>query len=208
RRDRGPGPRRRGGARRGLPALGRGDGGEAPARGVGRDPRRGPRREPRAARGLRRGRAALPEACRARRVRGEPLAFPRGRLRNPGGAGGLNGVAEAPVEPLDEDARLMLAFRSGDAAAFEALFRRWSAPLLRYLERMLRDATAAEDLVQEVFLRVHRARERYAAEARFSTWLYRIATNLALNELRRPRRRSPHRSSDHAEAPALPSGSP
>jgi RNA polymerase sigma-70 factor (ECF subfamily) len=90
----------------------------------------------------------------------------------------------------------MLALRAGDASAFDALFRRWSAPLLRFLERMLRDAASAEELVQEVFLRVHRARDRYAPEARFSTWLYRIATNLALNELRRPRRREPHRSTD------------
>ena len=97
----------------------------------------------------------------------------------------------------------MLAFRAGDASAFDALFRRWSGPLLRYLERMLRDAGTAEELVQEVFLRVHRARERYQPEARFSTWLYRIATNLALNELRRPRRREPHRSADDADAPAL-----
>jgi RNA polymerase sigma-70 factor (ECF subfamily) len=97
----------------------------------------------------------------------------------------------------------MLAFRAGDASAFDALFRRWSAPLLRYLERMLCDAGAAEELVQEVFLRVHRARERYTPEARFSTWLYRIATNLALNELRRPRRREPHRSADEADGPAL-----
>ena len=85
--------------------------------------------------------------------------------------------------------RLMLAFQSGEPAAFDALFRRWAAPLLRYLERMVRDAGTAEELVQEVFLRVYRARERYAPDARFSTWLYRIATNLALNELRRPRRR-------------------
>jgi RNA polymerase sigma-70 factor (ECF subfamily) len=90
----------------------------------------------------------------------------------------------------------MLAFRDGDAAAFDGLFQRWASPLLRYLERMLRDAAAAEDLVQEVFLRVHRARERYTPDARFSTWLYRIATNLALNELRRPRRRDPHQSTD------------
>ncbi len=97
----------------------------------------------------------------------------------------------------------MLAFRSGDPAAFDSLFRRWSAPLLRYLERMVRDRGSAEELAQEVFLRVHRARERYAPEARFSTWLYRIATNLALNELRRPRRREPHRSQDEEGAPAL-----
>jgi RNA polymerase sigma-70 factor (ECF subfamily) len=109
-------------------------------------------------------------------------------------------VESAELEP---DVRLMLAFRSGDAAAFDALFQRWSGPLLRYLERMLRDAGSAEDLVQEVFLRVHGARERYAPEARFSTWLYRIATNLALNELRRPRHRQPHRSRDEEGGPTL-----
>jgi len=102
----------------------------------------------------------------------------------------------------------MLAFRRGDAAAFDALFRRWSGPLLRYLERMLRDQATAEELVQEAFLRVHKARDRYAPEARFSTWLYRIATNLALNELRRPRHRAPHHSSDEEAAPALPDTGP
>jgi len=108
----------------------------------------------------------------------------------------------------DEDVRLMLAFGAGDAAAFDALFRRWSAPLLRYLERMVRDRAAAEELVQEVFLRVHRARDRYAPEARFSTWLYRIATNLALNELRRPRQRRPHRSTDDEDAAPLVADTP
>ncbi len=103
----------------------------------------------------------------------------------------------------DEDAALMLAFCAGDGAAFDALFDRWAAPLLRYLERMLRDAAAAEELVQEVFLRVHGARQRYQPQARFSTWLYRIATNLALNELRRPRRREPHASLDEPGSPAL-----
>ncbi len=100
----------------------------------------------------------------------------------------------------------MLAFCEGDAAAFDALFRRWAAPLLRYLERMLRDAGAAEELVQEVFLRVYRARPSYRPEARFSTWLYRIATNLALNELRRPRRRAPHESVEDDDAPPLVAG--
>jgi RNA polymerase sigma-70 factor (ECF subfamily) len=106
--------------------------------------------------------------------------------------------AEADGAAMDESVRLMLAFRDGDESAFDALFRRWAGPLLRYVERMVGDAGAAEELVQEAFLRVHRARDRYAPDARFSTWLYRIATNLALNELRRPRRRAPHQS-DHDE---------
>ncbi|MBW2359577.1 MAG: RNA polymerase sigma factor [Deltaproteobacteria bacterium] len=108
------------------------------------------------------------------------------------------------MHSLDEDVALMLAFRSGDVAAFDQLFRRWSGPLLRYIDRMVRDLATAEELVQEVFIRVHRARERYSPDARFSTWLYRIATNLALNELRRPRHRSVHRSTDEDGAAPLP----
>jgi RNA polymerase sigma-70 factor (ECF subfamily) len=100
----------------------------------------------------------------------------------------------------------MLAFAGGDTAAFDALFERWAQPLLRYLERMVRDTGTAEELVQEVFLRVYRARDRYRPEARFSTWLYRIGTNLALNELRRPRRRDPHDSSDEEGVRPLVAG--
>ena len=107
------------------------------------------------------------------------------------------------MHALAEDVQLMLAFREGDEAAFDALFQRWAGPLLGYLERMLRDTGAAEELVQEAFLRVYRARERYQPDARFSTWLYRIATNLALNELRRPRRRDPHDSVDAEGAAPL-----
>lgn len=95
----------------------------------------------------------------------------------------------------------MLALGRGDADAFDVLFDRWAPRLLRYLERMVSDTATAEELVQETFLRVYRARERYAAESRFSTWLYRIATNLALNELRRPRRKRQHASTDDPEAP-------
>jgi RNA polymerase sigma-70 factor (ECF subfamily) len=114
-------------------------------------------------------------------------------------------VAEARAQ---DDVQLMLAFREGDVAAFDALFGRWAAPLLRYLERMMRDTATAEDLVQETFLRVHGARERYEPQAKFSTWLYQIATNLARNELRRPRRRDPHRSLDGDGAPPLRAAEP
>ncbi len=132
---------------------------------------------------------------------------PRGE-RDPEASAGLEEEAEANLRALDEDVRLMLAFRAGESAAFDELFRRWSGPLLRYLERMVRDFATAEELVQEAFLRVHRARDRYSPDARFSTWLYRIATNLALNELRRPRRKAVHRSTEAEDAPELAAESP
>ena len=98
----------------------------------------------------------------------------------------------------------MLEFRDGDAGAFDVLFRRWAGRVLRYVGRMVRDPAVAEELVQEVFLRVHRARERYAPDAKFSTWLFTIATNVARNELRRPEQRAPQRSLDEAtDGPAL-----
>ena len=109
------------------------------------------------------------------------------------------------MDASDEDVRLMLAFQGGDDGAFDALFERWAARLLRFLERMVRDVAVAEELVQEAFLRVHRARERYRPDASFSTWLYTIASNLARNELRRPFRRSVHESTD-AEREGAPLG--
>ena len=97
---------------------------------------------------------------------------------------------------VDEDVRLMLAFRNGDERAFDALFERWAGRVLRFVERMVREPGVAEELVQETFLRVWRARERYAPEARFSTWLFTIAGNAARNELRRPFRGAAHDSLD------------
>jgi RNA polymerase sigma-70 factor (ECF subfamily) len=105
------------------------------------------------------------------------------------------------LQETDPDVQLMLALRAGDDSAFDGLFARWAAPLLRYLERIVGDHGTAEELVQETFLRVHGARGRYEARARFSTWLYRIATNLALNELKRPRRRHPHESNEERAIP-------
>ena len=85
---------------------------------------------------------------------------------------------------VDSDLELMLRVRQGDASSFEELLRRYRTPLVRYFCRMVRDQALAEDLAQEAFLRVYKARDRYRAEARFTTWLYRIATNLALNAIR------------------------
>ena len=100
------------------------------------------------------------------------------------------------MKPDDPDVRLMLAFQAGDDAALSDLYRRWSGPLLRYVERMVKDRGTAEELIQESFIRVHKARERYKPEARFSTWLFRIGRNLALNELALARRSRPHYSTD------------
>ncbi|MCP4040080.1 MAG: sigma-70 family RNA polymerase sigma factor [bacterium] len=108
------------------------------------------------------------------------------------------------MREADPDVELMLAFCAGDDSAFDPLFDRWGRPLLHYLERMVADSATAEELVQEAFLRVYHARERYRPEARFSTWLYRIGTNLALNELRRPRRSRPHTSTDEVPGDAGP----
>lgn len=96
----------------------------------------------------------------------------------------------------DPDVGLMLAYCAGNEDALADLYRRWSAPLRRYLERMVRETATAEELVQESFLRVHRARDRYRPDARFSTWLFQIARNLALNELSLARRSKPHLSAD------------
>ncbi len=82
------------------------------------------------------------------------------------------------------DVQLMLDVKAGDERSFELLLRKYRTPLVNFLYRMVRDTAAAEDLAQEVFLRVYRAREDYAPSAKFTTWMFRIATNLALNSLR------------------------
>jgi RNA polymerase sigma-70 factor (ECF subfamily) len=82
------------------------------------------------------------------------------------------------------DVQLMLGVKAGDDASFELLLRRFRTPLVNFLARMVRDRAVAEELAQEVFLRVYRARKQYAPSAKFTTWLFRIATNLALNSIR------------------------
>jgi RNA polymerase sigma-70 factor (ECF subfamily) len=90
----------------------------------------------------------------------------------------------------DPDVRLMLQVRDGDAAAFEELVRRYRDRLLTVLEHLVGHREQAEDLAQDVFVRVFKARQRYEPEAKFSTWLFTIANNVASNALRsRSRRR-------------------
>jgi RNA polymerase sigma-70 factor (ECF subfamily) len=82
------------------------------------------------------------------------------------------------------DVQLMLDVKAGDEQSFALLLHRYRSPLVNFLYRMVRNREQAEDLAQEVFLRVYRAREEYVPSAKFTTWLFRIATNLALNSVR------------------------
>lgn len=103
------------------------------------------------------------------------------------------GAALRPGEPrtglrdeLDpkSDAAIMLRVAEGDEASFNYLATKYHRPMIHFLYRMVGNQAVAEELAQEVFLRVYRARSSYRAEARFTTWLYRIATNLAVNHAR------------------------
>jgi len=83
-----------------------------------------------------------------------------------------------------DDATIMLELRTGNLAGFDYLIQKYRKPIIHFMYRMVRNQAVAEELAQEVFLRVYRSRETYRAEARFSTWLYRIATNLGVNYAR------------------------
>ncbi|HEY0162589.1 MAG TPA: sigma-70 family RNA polymerase sigma factor [Edaphobacter sp.] len=83
-----------------------------------------------------------------------------------------------------DDAAIMLELRAGNMAGFDYLIQKYRKPIIHFMFRMVHNQAVAEELAQEVFLRVYRSRETYRAEARFSTWLYRIATNLGVNHAR------------------------
>jgi len=113
------------------------------------------------------------------------------------------------------DAEVMLRVRTGDEQAFAYLVQKYRRPMLSFMYRMARNQAAAEDLAQEVFLRVYRSRETYTANAKFTTWLYRIATNLAVNHARDTRHERPEVSMSLDEPdtetglmPDLPDGTP
>jgi len=98
-----------------------------------------------------------------------------GAVRRPG--------QTAEVDP-DSDAAIMLRVAAGDEAGFNFLVQKHYRAMIHFLFRMVHNQAVAEELSQEVFLRVYRSRESYRAEAKFTTWLYRIATNLAVNHAR------------------------
>lgn len=100
-----------------------------------------------------------------------------------------NGVQEdmtsvAAVASLEYDAQLMLRVRAGESACFAELLDRHRNPVVHFVYRIVQNQAVSEELAQEVFLRVYRSRETYEPTAKFTTWLFRIATHLALNWLR------------------------
>ena len=106
----------------------------------------------------------------------------------------------------DPDATLMLRAKRGDRAAFTALVEKWKQPVMNFVFGTLRDETEAEDVAQNTFVQVWKSRARYERTAKFSTWLFTIARNLCLNEIRR-RSRHPAESLEetHSEHDDLPS---
>lgn len=92
------------------------------------------------------------------------------------------------VAALERDAELMIRVREGDGASFALLLERHRGPVHHFLLRMVQNQPVAEELAQEVFLRVYRSRGTYEPTAKFTTWLFRIATHLALNWIRDGRR--------------------
>ncbi len=103
------------------------------------------------------------------------------------------------ADQTDPDGVLMLRVKRGDRAAFTTLVEKYKQPVMNFVCRSLRDETEAEDLAQNVFLQVFKSRARYERTAKFSTWLFTIARNLCLNEIRR-RSRHPAESLEEAHS--------
>ena len=97
-------------------------------------------------------------------------------MKNPSAPSGAKAVS---------DEQLIAQFQAGELSAFEEIVRRYQGQLINFVGRLLNDRNTAEDIVQETFLRVYRNKHRYKEIARFSTWIYTIAGNLARTELRR-----------------------
>jgi RNA polymerase sigma-70 factor (ECF subfamily) len=100
------------------------------------------------------------------------------------------------VAALDPDAELMLRVREGDDTSFALLLERHRGPVVHFLFRMVQNPSVSEELAQEVFLRVYRSRATYEPTAKFTTWLFRIATHLALNWVRDGKKEKGHESLD------------
>ena len=108
---------------------------------------------------------------------------------------GVNQDMEAVVV-LERDAQLMLRVREGDDTSFGLLLEQHRGPVVHFLYRMVQNQAVSEELAQEVFLRVYRSRETYEPTAKFTTWLFRIATHVALNSIRDGKKEKGHESLD------------
>lgn len=98
------------------------------------------------------------------------------------------------VAAIERDAELMLRVREGDDTSFALLLERHRGPVVHFLYRMVQNQPVSEELAQEVFLRVYRSRTTYEPTAKFTTWLFRIASHLALNWIRNGRKEKGHES--------------
>ncbi len=106
----------------------------------------------------------------------------------------MSGHSAAVADPVAgelTDADVMLRVKAGDDSAFDYLVQKYRRPIINFMYRMAHNTAAAEDLAQEVFLRVYRSRANYEPSAKFTTWLYRIATNLGVNHARDTRHERP-----------------
>jgi RNA polymerase sigma-70 factor, ECF subfamily len=103
------------------------------------------------------------------------------------------------VAALEHDAELMLRVKEGDEASFEMLLEKYRHSVVSYLYRMVQNQGVAEELAQEVFFRVYRSRGSYEPTAKFTTWLFRIATHLALNSIRDHRNERGQESLDETD---------
>ena len=114
-----------------------------------------------------------------------PVSTLRAGMEGPGDVRANAGQMSAAADP---DVALMLRVQAGDQVAYRELFAKFAPRVLQYAKRLVGSEARAEEVTQDVFVQVFRFRDRYRPEARFATWLYTIATNLCMNELRRPER--------------------
>jgi len=117
------------------------------------------------------------------------IPFSMTRMAPPGHpAAAVQRRGPAASAEADPDVRLMLKVQEGDETAFPELFQRFGPRVLQYVRRLVGSEARAEEITQDVFVQMFRFRDRYRPESKLSTWVFTIATNLCLNELRRPER--------------------
>jgi RNA polymerase sigma-70 factor (ECF subfamily) len=110
-------------------------------------------------------------------------------------------MVDVSMDQMDPDAELMLAVQKGNVAAFEHLLDKYHRSIVNFIYRIVNDRAVAEELAQEVFLRVYRARHSYMPRARFAAWIYRIAANLSFREAGRRRRARPGGGNHNSREP-------